>query len=77
MLFYCTKNTTRLRLHLIILNLLQFGGGERARTADLLLAKQALSHLSYTPKTEIYSTCKYKGVQASTVTFLTISQANA
>ena len=26
-----------------------FGGGERARTDDLLLAKQALSQLSYTP----------------------------
>src|SRR5437868_695960 len=25
------------------------GGGERARTVDLLLAKQALSQLSYTP----------------------------
>ena len=25
------------------------GGGERDRTDDLLLAKQALSHLSYTP----------------------------
>ncbi len=25
------------------------GGGERNRTDDLLLAKQALSHLSYTP----------------------------
>ena len=25
------------------------GGGERIRTVDLLLAKQALSHLSYTP----------------------------
>ena len=25
------------------------GGGERDRTADLLLAKQALSQLSYTP----------------------------
>src|SRR4029077_18632313 len=25
------------------------GGGERIRTDDLLLAKQALSHLSYTP----------------------------
>lgn len=24
-------------------------GGERSRTADLLLAKQALSRLSYTP----------------------------
>ena len=27
-------------------------GGERARTADLLLAKQALSQLSYTPNLE-------------------------
>ncbi len=26
------------------------GGGERARTDDLLRAKQALSQLSYTPK---------------------------
>ena len=26
------------------------GGGERVRTDDLLLAKQALSQLSYTPK---------------------------
>ena len=28
------------------------GGGERSRTDDLLLAKQALSHLSYTPDPE-------------------------
>jgi hypothetical protein len=28
------------------------GGGERARTVDLLLAKQALSQLSYTPGSE-------------------------
>ena len=27
----------------------QTGGGERIRTDDLLLAKQALSQLSYTP----------------------------
>ena len=26
------------------------GGGERTRTDDLLLAKQALSQLSYTPR---------------------------
>ena len=34
-----------------LLNLLQTpdGGGERIRTDDLLLAKQALSQLSYTP----------------------------
>ena len=28
---------------------IRFGGGERDRTDDLLLAKQALSQLSYTP----------------------------
>ena len=28
----------------------EFGGGERDRTDDLLLARQALSQLSYTPK---------------------------
>ncbi len=28
------------------------GGGERDRTDDLLRAKQALSQLSYTPKSE-------------------------
>jgi hypothetical protein len=28
----------------------KFGGGERDRTDDLLLAKQALSQLSYTPE---------------------------
>lgn len=27
-------------------------GGKRTRTADILLAKQALYQLSYTPKTE-------------------------
>jgi hypothetical protein len=32
---------------LVLANL--FGGGERDRTDDLLLAKQALSQLSYTP----------------------------
>jgi hypothetical protein len=31
---------------------LKFGGGERARTDDLLRAKQVLSQLSYTPKDE-------------------------
>ena len=39
----------------VSLNLLQTpdGGGERIRTDDLLLAKQALSQLSYTPLPEI------------------------
>ena len=32
---------------------IRFGGGERDRTDDLLLAKQALSQLSYTPVPEI------------------------
>ena len=30
--------------------LYEFGGGERVRTDDLLLARQALSQLSYTPE---------------------------
>ena len=30
-----------------------FGGGARVRTEDLLLAKQALSQLSYTPKRRV------------------------
>ena len=30
-------------------NLAIFGGGKRTRTADILLAKQALYQLSYTP----------------------------
>ena len=33
------------------------GGGERDRTDDLLLAKQALSQLSYTP---VYETPRHK-----------------
>ena len=35
------------------------GGGERDRTDDLLLAKQALSHLSYTPEFFQLSTVSY------------------
>ena len=31
------------------------GGGERDRTDDLLLAKQALSQLSYTPEKPVLS----------------------
>jgi hypothetical protein len=44
----------RTRLGLIIEAL---GGGERDRTDDLLLAKQALSQLSYTP----YTPAKFAG----------------
>ena len=32
-----------------------FGGGNRDRTGDLLLARQALSQLSYTPITPLLS----------------------
>ena len=34
-------------------SLIFYGGGERARTDDLLRAKQVLSQLSYTPKRRI------------------------
>ena len=33
-----------------------FGGADRDRTGDLLLAKQALSQLSYSPRTSAVST---------------------
>ena len=32
-----------------------FSGGKRTRTADILLAKQALYQLSYTPNIEIWA----------------------
>ena len=45
---------------------LYIGGGERARTDGLLLAKQALSQLSYTPKLypspALYITIKVVGL---------------
>ena len=37
------------------------GGGERDRTDDLLLAKQALSQLSYTPFQEPGTRCQEPG----------------
>ena len=36
-------------VRLLLISLDRGGGGERDRTDDLLLAKQALSQLSYTP----------------------------
>jgi hypothetical protein len=39
---------------------INFGGDERDRTADLLLARQALSQLSYTPKIEELKIIKNK-----------------
>ena len=43
---------TRTKRHRLILDSRNDGGGERDRTDDLLLAKQALSQLSYTPDKE-------------------------
>ena len=34
----------------LTISCVKFGGGERARTDDLLRAKQVLSQLSYTPQ---------------------------
>jgi hypothetical protein len=39
----CLLSTSNVELRILL------GGGERDRTDDLLLAKQALSQLSYTP----------------------------
>jgi hypothetical protein len=41
------------------------GGGERARTVDLLLAKQALSQLSYTPVRRQISEFRYQNCRCS------------
>ena len=38
----------------------QDGGGERDRTDDLLLAKQALSQLSYTPEARNFPLLIYR-----------------
>ncbi len=43
------QRTIRCRLHRVSLHLCDGGGGRRDRTDDLLLAKQALSQLSYAP----------------------------
>ncbi len=47
----CVKKTSVLpiKLHRHVYALWRYGGGKRDRTADLLLARQALSQLSYTP----------------------------
>jgi hypothetical protein len=44
-----------------LLHAAKVGGGERNRTVDLLLAKQALSQLSYTPAARAAS---FKGRQS-------------
>jgi hypothetical protein len=43
------RGQTKTRRNALSSALLSAGGGERDRTDDLLLAKQALSQLSYTP----------------------------
>jgi hypothetical protein len=43
------QRTIRCRRHRVSLHLCDGGGGRRDRTDDLLLAKQALSQLSYAP----------------------------
>ena len=43
------KGQMETRIRALSSGLLSDGGGERDRTDDLLLAKQALSQLSYTP----------------------------
>ena len=43
------QRTIRCRKHRVSLHLCDGGGGRRDRTDDLLLAKQALSQLSYAP----------------------------
>jgi hypothetical protein len=43
------RKTRNKRQRLFMVSLKNCGGGERDRTDDLLLAKQALSQLSYTP----------------------------
>ena len=40
------------------------GGGDRARTDDLLLAKQALSRLSYTPVQKTDARSQKRGISA-------------
>ena len=49
---YVTLDSAPLKIHLVYSkrSILFFGGGERNRTDDLMLAKHALSQLSYTPK---------------------------
>ena len=50
-----------IRLKGLILKILYAGGGKRIRTADHLVANQALSQLSYTPK----KTVMHFGVRVS------------
>ena len=45
-----SKSISYMQLSKIEYLLHEFGGGERDRTDDLLLARQALSQLSYTPE---------------------------
>jgi hypothetical protein len=60
-----TKSDIRQRFEIVLLSSYLFlksdvGGGERDRTDDLLLAKQALSQLSYTPTKICYTNFRVK-----------------
>ena len=57
------KNPTSALLHFCTI----FGGGERDRTDDPLLAKQVLSQLSYTPDKNLQS--KFFSCQFSVVSY--------
>jgi hypothetical protein len=67
-LFACAKSYLNRINHIHFIQTIQTiqtgnGGGKRDRTDDLLLAKQALSQLSYTPVISVhlfYTKCKSK-----------------
>ena len=61
-----------IRLKGLILKILYAGGGKRIRTADHLVANQALSQLSYTPKNSSQSQVqgsRLKGLLFKLLTF--------
>jgi hypothetical protein len=55
---------------LLTTDILGAGGGKRTRTADILLAKQALYQLSYTPALCRLLTCRPLLAQLAPVDFL-------
>ena len=62
--------------YLLFKDLFSFGGAKRDRTADLLLAKQALSQLSYSPLSPLVglnglepSTSRLSGVRSNRLSY--------
>ena len=62
--------------YLLFKDLFSFGGAKRDRTADLLLAKQALSQLSYSPLSPLVglnglepSTSRLSGVRSNQLSY--------